>query len=194
MDQVLQTINKIVDSLAYKFTFSYHSVEDIKQQAKLYAWEAYTTSYDKTRPLEPFLYIHVKNRLCTFKRDTYERLNCPCLKCANWVNFECVKYESQNSCDKHYKWAKRNKIRKNVAVPFSLSDQGNDDFIAKKIDYTNLIAKIDEELPVNLRKDYLKLITYGKLPKPKRIKVQAAVLEIMEKYGYNTEKTWAVES
>ena len=53
-DEVVQTINLIANRLAGKFKFGYHELEDMKQQARLFAWEG-LENYDGVRPLENFL-------------------------------------------------------------------------------------------------------------------------------------------
>ena len=38
-EQVVQTIDIIANRLAKKFKFGYHDIDDMKQQARLFAWE-----------------------------------------------------------------------------------------------------------------------------------------------------------
>ena len=49
-EQVLQIINNITNRLAGKFKFGYHEIEDMKQQARLFAWQG-LENYDGIRPL-----------------------------------------------------------------------------------------------------------------------------------------------
>ena len=79
-EEVLETIEKIANKLCYKFKFGYHGVEDMKQQATLFALEG-LDSYDEKRPLENFLWTHVRNRLFNYKRDNFERPDKPCFSC-----------------------------------------------------------------------------------------------------------------
>ena len=64
-EQVLQTINNIANRLAAKFKFGYHELEDMKLQARLFEWQG-LKNYDGVRPLENFLWTHVRNRLYNF--------------------------------------------------------------------------------------------------------------------------------
>ena len=50
-EEVLKTIEHIANKLCYKFKFGYHGVEDMKQQATLFALEG-LEAYDEKRPLE----------------------------------------------------------------------------------------------------------------------------------------------
>ena len=79
-EQVIQTIDNIANRLASKFKFGYHEIEDMKQQARLFAWEG-LKNYDGIRPLENFLWTHVRNRLYNFKRNNFGRPDKPCDTC-----------------------------------------------------------------------------------------------------------------
>lgn len=92
-EQVLAAIENVVNSLAYKYTFFHHTLEDVKQEARILALEA-LPRYDGVRSLEAFLWVHVNNRLMNFKRDNYERRdNKPCNKCPHALKFDrlCVR-------------------------------------------------------------------------------------------------------
>ena len=73
-DDIVGVITKIARRLAPKFTFASYDVEDIEQEAFLIGI-AGLEKYDPTRPLENFMYTHISNRLKTFKRDNYYRLD-----------------------------------------------------------------------------------------------------------------------
>ena len=66
----LEALNIVTKRLVYKFKFGYHEIEDMKQQAAVFAIEA-LEKYDHKRPLENFLWVHVRNRLFNFKRDNF---------------------------------------------------------------------------------------------------------------------------
>ena len=66
-EQVVQTIDIIANRLAKKFKFGYHDIDDMKQQARLFAWEG-IENYDGVRPLANILWTHVRYRLYYFKR------------------------------------------------------------------------------------------------------------------------------
>ena len=78
--ELLDTIDIITKKLAYKFKFGYHQIEDMKQQISIFALEG-LENYDNKRPLENFLWTHVRNRLFNFKRDNYQRPDKPCKTC-----------------------------------------------------------------------------------------------------------------
>ena len=71
-EDAYNTIMKVAKRLAPKYVFATYEVEDIEQEAFLIGI-AGLAKYDKSRPLENFMYIHINNRLKTFKRDNYYR-------------------------------------------------------------------------------------------------------------------------
>ena len=77
-DDANDIIERVSSRLAQKFRFGYHTIDDMKQQAALFAWEGIYDSWDDSRPLENFLWIHVRNRLYNFKRNNYGRPEKPC--------------------------------------------------------------------------------------------------------------------
>ena len=72
--QVIDTITKIAKRLAPKFVFAGYEVEDIEQEAFLIGVSG-LKNYDPSRPLENFMFTHINNRLKTFKRDNYYRMD-----------------------------------------------------------------------------------------------------------------------
>ena len=71
---VIKVILNISKKLAPKYVFAGYEVEDIEQEAFLIGVSG-LDKYDTSRPLENFMYTHINNRLKTFKRDNYYRLD-----------------------------------------------------------------------------------------------------------------------
>lgn len=185
--EILAIINNIANRLARKFRFGYHDIEDMKQEARLIAWEG-MAAWDKVRPLENFLWTHVRNRLYNLKRDKYERPR-PCIKCKNNNSAKC---EGAN-CEYYSNWETINQTKKNLMIPidiYSVDDEHEKHMkvscdIDVKIDYDALVALIDRELPVLLRPLFIKLKYGNKLNKVEKSKIQAAIQEIIKKHGYS---------
>lgn len=70
----LQTIMKVIDRIAPKYTFGYYETDDIKQESYIICLEA-LSKYDNSRPFENFISKHLSNRLKTLIRDKYSRSN-----------------------------------------------------------------------------------------------------------------------
>jgi hypothetical protein len=129
----LTAIDNITKNLAYKFKFGYHDIDDMKQQITLFALEG-IKNYDHKRPLENFLWTHVRNRLFNYKRDNYQRPNKPCLTCPLYdPNLKqstsgCSQFSNKNDCELYSKWSDRNNAKKNLAhfAPIEeVKDYGN---------------------------------------------------------------------
>ena len=185
-DDVISIINKVANRLANRFKFGYHDIEDMKQQARLFALEA-LSSYDEVRPLENFLWTHVHNRLFNFKRDKYERIEKPCLECEK-NNGHCIIEE----CDIYNRWLKRNKNKKNLMNPIDITNIDDDKENNMKLfhsssdslNYKEMLKIIDKELPISLRPLYLKLKFGIKMTKTQKTKIQTIIKTILEEHGY----------
>ena len=73
-DHAVEVITKVAKRLAPKYVFAGYDVEDIEQEAFLIG-VAGLAKYDPSRPLENFMYTHINNRLKTFKRDNFYRMD-----------------------------------------------------------------------------------------------------------------------
>lgn len=189
-EEVVAIIDKIAQRLARRFIFGYYDIDDIEQQARLFALEG-MVNYKEGRPLENFLWVHVKNRLCNFKRKEYERIDKPCISCrhdAYNAEFDtCAKYPDDiMSCITYYKWIRRNESKKSLVIPiklYSVRDESEPNmsvndcvgFVCNK----EMLQLIDDKLPIILRADYLRLLSGGKVTKYKRVQIQDAIRHIL---------------
>jgi DNA-directed RNA polymerase specialized sigma subunit len=168
-EDFINAINHITKKLVYKFRFGYHNVEDMKQQATIFALEA-LDKYDKSRPLENFLWTHIRNRLFNFKRDNYQRPDKPCLSCPLYDPHKqkskscCLEYEDKSNCDLYNSWFTRNNMKKNIMDTVNIDNitQPKNESVSftLNIDNQEIIKLLDEKMPVTHRKTYLKL-KYG---------------------------------
>jgi hypothetical protein len=191
--EVLEIIDKVASKLAYKFKFGYHDIEDMKQQGRLFAIQG-MDNYDESRPLENFLWTHVRNRLFNYKRDNFERPDKPCFTCPfydpgckNSIN-ECEEFEDKQECDLYFGWLTRNSTKKNLMRPIGISEvrgvkedgMNSSSSPLDQLADKELLNFIDRKIPLNLRQDYLR-IKYGtKLPKPRRDAVIESIKSILK--------------
>jgi len=165
----LNIIDIITKKLAYKFKFGYHDIEDMRQQIIIFAMEG-LKNYDHERPLENFLWTHVRNRLFNYKRDNYQRPNKPCLTCPLYDAYlqqsssGCLKYNNKNECDLYNKWSNRNNSKKNLMHLTTIEEikDYSSIFYSSKSDTTNIdtneiLENIETKLNGELREIYLKL-------------------------------------
>lgn len=143
----------------------------MKQEAALFAWQG-LEHYDGVRPLENFLWVHVRNRLYNLKRNNYARPDKPCDKCPfdAYINHRCVKHDNMMDCEPYAKWEARNAIKKSLMstkqgddTPQQQRSSMEDTILSREI-YTI----IDNNIPIGMREDWLRFVNKLKLPKAKR--------------------------
>ena len=186
-EEVIQTINLIANRLAGKFKFGYHELEDMKQQARLFAWEG-LENYDGVRPLENFLWTHVRNRLYNFKRNNFGRPDKPCDTCpffdmsfSNSNRYPCKAFDNEQECDLYAGWLKRNTAKRNIMNTANLDidvKQGN--FLDDVLDQKHIFNIVDQAIPVLYREDWIRFVNSLKLPKARRQNIIEIVNGILE--------------
>lgn len=191
--ELLKVIDIIAKKLAYKFKFGYHEIEDMKQQISIFALEG-LANYDHKRPLENFLWTHVRNRLFNYKRDNYQRPDKPCYNCPLYDPHlaksysGCEKYNDKNSCNEYSHWYSRNSTKKNLmhlSTIDELKDYGSafttqEDSLFSQISNSEIVNKIEENLSGDNRVVYLKLKNGGKVSKSDSEKLMSEIKKILE--------------
>ena len=178
--EVMVAMDKAIALLAQTFVFGYFDSDDIRQEAYIFGLEA-LPRYDPSRPLENFLYTHIRNRLINFKRDKYHRTDPPCKICA-----EHGKHPDGSICQKYLTWKKRNASKQNLMRPQDIqtADDSNKSMKMNQsvVDDANILEcleLIDLNLDVELRSTYIRMRNGEPVPKTKRIKVEDAIKEIL---------------
>ena len=189
-EDFLKVLDNISKRLGYKFKFGYHDLDDMKQQAAIFAMEG-LEKYDNSRPLENFLWTHVRNRLFNYKRNNYQRPDKPCLTCPFYdknyscSNNQCKEYSNKSDCSLYSSWANRNDAKKNIMQP-SYIDNNHHGSNLQIQDFTKLIQNqeivtfLDENIQPEFRESYLKLKHGSKITKQHLVKLQKHIFSIME--------------
>lgn len=192
-DEVVKTIEEVVNILASKFTFGYNSKEDMKQEGARFAIKAINDGdYDETRPLKNFLYRHVRNRLINYKRDNYFRNESPCKSCVFFdpkykkSTNQCGAFPDKGDCKKLSDWQRKSSTKQSLMRPVDVSLVNEDSMSMEphdgKISFEEIKKVIEDNIPVDLRSDYLRMIDGVQIPKSRRQKIRNLVLEIWRKY------------
>jgi len=193
-EEFLLVLENISKRLAHKFRFAYHSVDDMKQQAAIFALEG-LKNYDKKRPLENFLWTHVRNRLFNYKRNNYQRPDKPCHSCPFFdkgckvsIN-QCEKFTNKDDCELYAAWAKRNEAKKNIIQPGYI--ESNTSFspsttIEPLLENKELIKFLDSNIQTEYREIYLKLKHGLKINKSDLKKLQNHIAKLMEDNNWKT--------
>lgn len=180
---LMDAIEHVVLMLCDTFPFGYFDLDDIKQEARLFALKA-LPRYDHERNLRNFLFIHVRNRLLNLQRDKKMRNDPPCAQCHNG-DF-CGKEVKGKACDDYTLWFRRNAAKSNLVQPGAWSDAvaaqhwdrnspGPPEIAAK----AELLQRLDADMPAGLRGDFVRLRDGASVPKPRRDAVIAAARGIL---------------
>lgn len=189
-EEFLKVLDNISKRLGHKFKFGYHDFDDMKQQAAIFAIEG-LEKYDNSRPLENFLWTHVRNRLFNYKRNNYQRPDKPCLTCPFFdkgyklSNNQCSKFTTKTDCELYAAWASRNDAKKNIMQPSYIEPEHHSSRLQTN-DFTHLIQNqeiikfLDENIHADYRESYLKLKHGSKIPKQQLVKLQKHIFKLME--------------
>ncbi len=184
-NEFIKIIDIISKKLAYKFKFGYHNYDDMKQQISIFALEG-LKNYDHKRPLENFLWTHVRNRLFNYKRDNYQRPDKPCLTCPLYKHMTCTKYSNKNECELYYNWINRNTIKKNLmhlTTIDEIKDYANIFNEEDNMVNNELIKIVEEHLVGDDRITYLKVKSGTKVSKADMIKLTEKLQQIISDHG-----------
>lgn len=185
-DEVLATIEHIAAKLAPTFHIPGLDVDDLSQQARLFALEL-LPRYDPrpgedgrpTQPLENFLMVGVKRRLINCRRDRWKRADSPCAACHD--GRPCG--PDGRYCDKYRAWHERQERKARVRRPEPLKDGKHDRRDGRDVlgeaEVNELLLLVDLKLGVELRATYLQLRAGKSVPKPRRVAVENAVRGIL---------------
>jgi hypothetical protein len=195
-DEFLKIIDIIAKKLAYKFKFGYHDFDDMKQQISIFALEG-LKNYDHKRPLENFLWTHVRNRLFNYKRDNYQRPDKPCLSCPLYdphcknSSSGCVEYNNKNDCSLYSSWLSRNSTKKNLMHLTTIDEVKNygnafssdDNLLFDNISNNEILSLVEQHLMGEERSTYIKVKGGAKVSKADMDKLVETIREIIRLHG-----------
>ncbi len=182
----MEIIDKISKRLSYKFVFPGFDREDIEQEAKIIAMDG-LTRYDPDKPLENFLWVHVRKRLINFKRDNFTR-PAPCSSCPLKAYLKksdtCKLFKDKMECELYSNWKARTEAKKNVINPISISgivEEGGEYDVMGSIDNKEVLAVIDAEIPIWMRHVWLQARAGEKISAEEMRNLKEEVLRIFNK-------------
>jgi hypothetical protein len=195
-NEFLNIVDIIAKKLAYKFKFGYHDFEDMKQQISIFALEG-LKNYDHKRPLENFLWTHVRNRLFNYKRDNYQRPDKPCLSCPLYDAHckksisGCTQYSNKNDCELYSSWSARNSTKKNLmhlTTIDEIKDYSNvfsstDSELFNKVSSNEIFNLVEDHLTGEDRTTYLKVKGGAKVSKADMDKLGIKLKQIIKDHG-----------
>ena len=179
----LTAINNLGGVLAAKFSFGSYEPEDIRQMVAVDALEALPRYHPEKGSLEGFLYRHCANRLSNRRRnETGARNDPPCAVCHAAVKGTGSGHADGLWCPEYSAWQARNQVRANLARPVTLEgipERTGPSTVEAATAERELAQRIDEQLPIELRSFYLRMLADDPIDTVYRQKVQRAVAEIL---------------
>lgn len=186
-NEFIRVVENISKRLGYKFKFGYHDFDDMKQQAYIFALEG-LQKYDNKRPLENFLWTHIRNRLFNYKRNNYQRPDKPCLTCPffdktySCSTNQCSKFLNKAECELYTSWSSRNETKKNIMQPTYIDKEPDSaKNLISSIENKEILDFLDQNVANEHRENYLKLKHGLKIPKLQLIKLQQYIQTLLEK-------------
>lgn len=184
--EFLEACEHVVTVLCGTFAFGYYSVDDIRQEIRVFCLEA-MPRYDRERLLKNFLYVHAYKRLINLQRNKLQRNDPPCAIC-HAGETTCQK-NAEEVCDRYMGWLKRNASKKSLAQPGTYSEavaSKHADPSIPKSPLDNMVNQeiwdiIDQHIPMSLRKDFLRMKEGVSLHKSRRQEVLTAIRQILSK-------------
>lgn len=149
--QQLEIAQKVIERICYKYTFGPYDVDDIRQEALIFALEA-MDEWDGSRPLENFLAVVLPNRLKNLKRDEYFRPGPNKFSDKKKALMETSTYYDNETYDEQF---------------------------AETMGSKHAVDLVLDKLPISIRSDFLRLANGVSVPKVRKEKVYEAVREIL---------------
>lgn len=195
----VKRVNGVIALVAPSFVFSYYDFDDISQHCWVEVLKA-LPKYDGVRPIENFVFTHIRNRLINLWRDELRRNEPPCDDCFSCYSNSILPAHCNRSCasdgdycKKFRAWLRRNNAKASLAEPGDISCVSEDTFAQQRyspalfrLEYEELRAKIDAELPAELRSVYQRMLVDEKVATRKRAEVVAAIKKIIGGTGHLT--------
>lgn len=191
--EFIRVVENISKRLGYKFKFGYHDFDDMKQQAYIFALEG-LQKYDNKRPLENFLWTHIRNRLFNYKRNNYQRPDKPCLTCPffdktySCSTNQCSQFTNKSDCELYSNWSIRNETKKNIMQPSYIdkepeSSHSSSSDLVESISNKEVLEFLDLNISSEYRENYLKLKHGLKIPKQQLIKLKQYIQKLIVEHN-----------
>lgn len=155
-DDQLVIINKVIENQIGHYRVYGYDREDLKQEAFIICAEA-LSKWDSERPLENFLSVHLSFRLKTLIRDLYKtqgRFAETTKLMMTAISLDSVDWDTEQSLI-------------------------SEDRVSEQTELLDIIKKIDEYLPISLRRDYLKMKAGVKVNRGRVKKLKNFILSLL---------------
>lgn len=159
-NEIMETIHKVVAAHSPKYKIPGYDNEDISQEAYLLAFKCYELWDKEIGPFENFLSRFLYNRLKTLVRD---------LTLNNSIYSENKKQLLSPLDISLVNWETEKNLIK-------------EDTVSQNVENDEIIKKIDQYLPVSLRKDYLKMKAGVKVHRGRAKKIKLFITSLLNEF------------
>lgn len=197
-EEFVAVVGRIARVLAPQFRLANEDVDDLGQQCIVWCLEAlpkYRPEVGKAASgLSGFLFMACRNRCKNRLRDSCSRNDPPCKVCADAADGRGKGHESGVECKAYRRWRERNGRKSSLNRPRGLAvimgvaePHTSPDEVVENAETAELLALIDEHLPLELRADYLRMRAGVQVPLLRRRQVDEAILGILLQAGITVE-------
>ena len=181
-EEVLHIIKRVAHKLSSKYTFGFYDRADIEQESFIIAQEALPKFNPQFASLETFLYIHINNRLKTFKRDNYVRQDFVCKHCGN----------QDPLCEFCQRREWRQSTKRYLIEPIDIDNVRDEHERNMRVEMdplenmeiNEILSIINTKLDIPLREDYLRMLQGVYISKQRRLFIENTIIDILKEYGY----------
>jgi DNA-directed RNA polymerase specialized sigma24 family protein len=176
-EEVVQIINEVLDGMVSRYAFGIYDRDDIKSEGFLLAVEKLNGYNPKEGPLENYLRSVLPNALKNFRRNRSYR-----------AGLHCVRHkEFTKDCDGCEARQDRQNTKKNLLSPIDIDSvdvDGQSSLMCAAdlngLELKEMMTRINKDLPVNMRKDYLKMKEGLYVPRTRRVMIEDEIRRILE--------------
>lgn len=150
--QVMDKIELVIGRIAPRYVFPGYDINDIKQESFIICLDA-LKRYDKNRPLENFLSVHLSNRLKNFVRD--------------------------NNFTKSDEEKKKVLLPMQLCNEYTIEDDTEE----RSLDQQEIFDIVDCTISTEYRSDYLKMVNGVHVSKKRREEIIEHIKDILKEKG-----------
>lgn len=165
--EFVAVVDKVAKVISRQLSIPTYDREDVEQLVRLRAVEVVEDYQAEAGPLDGYLFRCCRNHVLNSARPFVGRWQeVPCQVCLDADTGAGPGHPDGAVCSAYERWRKACEGRSRLSRPTPLEgidDEGEggmslDSTVEQQADYNDLLARIDEELPLDLRAAYLRML------------------------------------
>lgn len=200
-EQVLKSMDRVVNYLAPSFKFGYYDIDDMKQEGRIFCLEVlpkfdFNKSIQKDREsaLTTYFKVTVRRLFINMRRDKFQRIEPPNCKCELCKSDDAERL----NCKKYSSWIQRNLSKRSLVEPFDVdnvytSEVSSTKQMEESVMSSEVLCVLDKHMPARSRGDYRRFIEGVRLTKDKRERVIIQIKAVLSKHYSEEAEEWNFE-